>query len=184
MNTTGRLNSYRCDTCEGLIVTIDRDEGVTPFMLRCRVTEKCGGSMTSSFYKLHAPGEPTWEWRKPTEAEIQRASTGLRGHYEQGGLLLAKISQRKVRCSIEIPAALKGDERAMVLGFAEALAEKFVQAEQKHGWNGEWKRAPAGFIQGSIVEHLAKGDPRDVAVLCAIAYARGFPTASGNDNGR
>jgi len=47
----GMKNMYTCDECKGTIVTIDREQGVTPFALACRATEGCRGTMTSAFYR-------------------------------------------------------------------------------------------------------------------------------------
>ena len=80
-----RLNRYTCSKCAGAIVTIDRDEGVTPFMLQCRATQGCRGSMYSSFYR-GVDGAPTYEWRKATPAEYAKASPGMREHFDNGGL--------------------------------------------------------------------------------------------------
>jgi hypothetical protein len=91
-------NGYRCQTCGYLLVTINRQEGVTPFSLgACRNpsnVDGCPGRMYSLFYRLppNAP-EPTWEWYSPSKGERQyrRLSDWERDHVERGGLLLRKI---------------------------------------------------------------------------------------------
>lgn len=58
----GRKNLYVCDTCRGVIATIDVDEGTTPAFLACRADgteefdreDKCKGMMQSQWY----PPEP------------------------------------------------------------------------------------------------------------------------------
>lgn len=85
MSFQGKKNRYTCDTCCGQIITIDRDEGVTPFMLECRADRHCNGFMESSMYR-HVTGEPTFEWRKATAEEYAAASDGMRHHFDQGGL--------------------------------------------------------------------------------------------------
>lgn len=87
----GKLNRYDCQTCDGLIITIDRDKGVTPFALACRATSGCRGDMFSSFYQ-GATGKPTFEWRKPTPVEYAAGSVGMRAHFDQGGLDLYPIN--------------------------------------------------------------------------------------------
>lgn len=80
-----RQNRYTCQTCNGSIVTVDRDEGVTPFMICCRATPGCRGAMYSSFYRGE-PGTPTYEWRKATPAEYAKSSPEMREHFDMGGL--------------------------------------------------------------------------------------------------
>lgn len=89
-----RLNRYTCERCRGTVITIDREEGVTPFMVRCRadVFAKggCGAFMVSSFYR-DVEGVPTFEWRKPTKAEYRKYSPEMRDHVDQGGLCIYPI---------------------------------------------------------------------------------------------
>lgn len=83
-----RVNVYSCEFgC--IMVTVDVDEGVTPFLIGCRVRSRpdrplnpkltkpngeCAGIAQSSFYP-DGPlpkrfGEPQWEWFAPTENDI------------------------------------------------------------------------------------------------------------------
>lgn len=96
-NTT-RLNAYECDGeksfsgnpdkpgCGAYIVTVDREPGVTPFMVKC---ELCGQMAHSKFYRVQASLVPTHEWYRPDSL------TGLNPyeleHVEKGGLLLRSI---------------------------------------------------------------------------------------------
>ena len=80
-----RLNKYTCRTCGHSIITVDRDEGVTPFMIGCKATQGCAGDMYSSFYR-NVSGQPTFEWRKPTPHELAKASREMREHFKMGGL--------------------------------------------------------------------------------------------------
>lgn len=90
-----RLNRYTCQTCGGSIITIDRDKGVTPFMLLCRAKAGCNGHMYSSFYR-GVQGKPTFEWRKPTSAELAKSSLAMQQHFEQGGLDIHPIERSAV----------------------------------------------------------------------------------------
>jgi hypothetical protein len=91
-----RLNRYRCEKCHKSIVTVDRDEGVTPFMLNCRRTPGCSGQMTSRFYQVESVwGPPTFEWRKPTKKEYKRMSPAMKQHIDQGGLDIYPIRASK-----------------------------------------------------------------------------------------
>lgn len=87
----GAKNRYTCEACGKFIVTIDRDEGVTPFMLKCRATKGCAGTMYSSFYAMRDAGEPSFEWRKPTQGEYKAMNAAMQDHVDQGGLNLYGI---------------------------------------------------------------------------------------------
>jgi hypothetical protein len=82
-------NKYTCDECKGSIITIDREEGVTPYALACRATDGCQGTMTSAFYLCDQNLIPGWEWYKP--ANLKGLNAGTREHVEHGGLLLQRI---------------------------------------------------------------------------------------------
>ena len=88
-----RLNAYTCKECGEAIVTVDRDEGVTPMMLACRATEGCQGRSFSSFYRVDPTLTPTWEWYTPGKRELRRMSPEMRDHIERGGLALRKITE-------------------------------------------------------------------------------------------
>jgi hypothetical protein len=74
-----------CERCGGQIITVDADDGVTPFALMCRASPNCSGMMYSSFYQ-GVRGEPTYEWRRPSDAEYAGMSAAMRAHVDQGGL--------------------------------------------------------------------------------------------------
>lgn len=93
MSFQNQLNRYTCTSCEGHIVTIDRDDGTTPFMLRCRATDGCNGMMQSSFYRVPPYAVPTFEWRKPTYTEFRKSSKAMQQHFEMGGLDIHPIKQ-------------------------------------------------------------------------------------------
>ena len=87
MSFKDKLNRYTCRACDAFIVTIDREDGVTPFLIGCRATPGCNGLAQSSCYR----GVPTWaepshEWRKPTPTELFKASKAMREHVAMGGL--------------------------------------------------------------------------------------------------
>lgn len=86
-----RFNRYTCADCGGQVVTIDRDDGVTPFLIDCRVTPACPGLMRSAFYRDVA-GVPTFAWCRPTPAEYRRLTRAAREHVDRGGLLLYAIT--------------------------------------------------------------------------------------------
>lgn len=83
----GKRNIYTCDRCHGHVVTWDRDDGVTPFMITCRAGDGCRGMMTSSMYRVFDQTmRPGFEWYRPASAAGLAAA--VRDHVERGGLLL------------------------------------------------------------------------------------------------
>lgn len=90
--SAGAFNAYTCLGCRGTIVTVDRAEGVTPFMLACRATPGCGGFSQSHFYRLPADHPPaTFEWYAPSSGQRSRLSPEMRAHVDNGGLLIRAI---------------------------------------------------------------------------------------------
>lgn len=93
-----RKNAYVCDGsngnfrgpgrtgCGAYIVTIDREPGVTPFIVRCG---NCGGETHSKFYRVQEDLEPTHEWYRPETAEGLSEHTVE--HIRKGGLILRPI---------------------------------------------------------------------------------------------
>ena len=85
----GQKNIYTCTKCGAHIVTVDRDDGVTPFMVACKIPA-CGGKMHSSFYEVFDQRmRAFWEWYKPPAP--QQLTDGERAHVDKGGLLLRPI---------------------------------------------------------------------------------------------
>lgn len=88
----GKKNIYVCQACFGHIVTVDRDAGVTPFMIRCEATPGCAGYMQSSMYRVFRQEiRATFEWYRPTVVQV--LTDGEREHVGNGGLLLRKVPQ-------------------------------------------------------------------------------------------
>ncbi|UKJ74566.1 DUF551 domain-containing protein [Azospirillum brasilense] len=87
---------------------------------------------------------------------------------------------------IPLPAGLHPDTAKLVCAFAEALAAKLRLAEAKYGYSDGWRRDNwLDELVAKLVEHVHKGDPRDVAAYCAFAWFHGWsiapaaPTAQG-----
>jgi hypothetical protein len=91
MSFQGKLNRYTCRECGGAFVTIDRDDGVTPFMTGCQMRVGCKGPAQSALYRVEQSLRPTHEWYRPTVLEHLRP--GERQHVEMGGLLLRRVDQ-------------------------------------------------------------------------------------------
>lgn len=66
----------------------------------------------------------------------------------------------------------------LVHRFAKALAEKLAKAEKKYGYSDGWL-APHWMdeCRTKLLEHIDKGDPRDVAAYCAFLWHHGESTA-------
>jgi len=83
-----KKNVYTCQECGGKIVTEDVDEGVTPFMLKCRATEGCDGNMWSAFYRCDQTLPAGFEWFMPKS--LKGYNRGMKEHISKGGLDLRK----------------------------------------------------------------------------------------------
>ena len=97
-----RINAYVCDGgrarvlpglpqpgCGYFIITIDRDFGVTPFMVGCG---NCGGMAYSKMYRVAVDIAPTHEWYRPNS--LDGIDEGTHEHIRGGGLLLRPIEGR------------------------------------------------------------------------------------------
>ena len=79
--------------------------------------------------------------------------------------------------SIKIPRGMDGATAALVVAFAEALAEKLHKADNKYGYGDLWAREDwRRRCQGQLIKHLKKGDSRDVAAYCAFLWYHKQPT--------
>ncbi len=105
MSSKGLLNAYDCKECKGVMVTVDLDDGVTPFQMTCEVTLACKGWMTSRGYVVDPDevGEPTFEWYKPSPSEVKKSSDGMRDHAAQEGLFFRKRKKRCSSCKADAP---------------------------------------------------------------------------------
>ena len=89
-----RKNTYTCQKCRTMFVTVDRDDGTTPALASCRsFGGKCRDGMArSSWYHLppECP-EATHEWYAPTPKEARAAGPAMEDHAKKGGLFLRRI---------------------------------------------------------------------------------------------
>lgn len=101
MSAKGKKNRYVCDTCGRSIITINRDEGTTPFQICCCESgTQCPGGMSSALCRLADDPKPTHQWIRPTEAQIGKQCRDLgfdhipvsfSNFYGQGGLMLMPL---------------------------------------------------------------------------------------------
>lgn len=78
-----------------------------------------------------------------------------------------------------MPAELHPDTQNLVADFCTALAEKLYKAQLKYGYDADWKQD--GWHAQCLAhfhQHIAKGDPRDVAAYCAFMWYHGWKTES------
>lgn len=98
-SNVGKKNLYACTMCKHFIITIDVDNGVTPFMIRCK-RKGCKGTMQSAFYKplpaLLQMKEPDFEWYRKTQKELVDVSEDAREHASKGGLFLRERKQNVI----------------------------------------------------------------------------------------
>lgn len=93
---------------------------------------------------------------------------------------LAKVNERVAvgfpRYSMNIAnLALRPETRDLVIRFAEALAMKLAAAESKYQWTNNWMNPHwKDELIKDLLEHVEKGDPRDVAAYCAFAWHHGW----------
>jgi hypothetical protein len=90
----GKKNIYICQSRGHQTVTIDREDGVTPFMIRCRFPD-CTSMAESSFYRVDQTLEAFHEWYRPDAAERAKLHPATLEHVERGGLLLRPIYRPK-----------------------------------------------------------------------------------------
>src|SRR6516165_7878562 len=89
----GRENCYTCQSCGKIFTTVDRDAGVTPFMVGHEEFEPngtCSGDCYSAFYpsgprppRIPAPSH---EWYRPSPEEAKKMSEAMQQHIAKGGL--------------------------------------------------------------------------------------------------
>ena len=89
----------------------------------------------------------------------------------------------ELRAKVAQPAApatpdLHPRTAELVQRFAVALAEKLSAAEKKYGYSDKWAEPDwMDECRAKLIEHVAKGDPRDVAAYCAFLWHHGERTA-------
>jgi len=97
-------------------------------------------------------------------------------------MALAKAYQQLAAESVAqkapiMPLGLHPDTQKLVADFCTALAEKLYKAQLKYGYDADWKQDGwPSQCQAHFHQHIAKGDPRDVAAYCAFMWWHGWST--------
>src|SRR5690348_4544650 len=95
-----KKNMYICEACFNRIVTIDRDAGVTPFLISCSqwINKDCDSrnKARSVLYRISQDAEPTHEWYRSNPDEIagMKNPESCLDHHKNGGLFLRKIPEQ------------------------------------------------------------------------------------------
>lgn len=111
---------------------------------------------------------------KETDAELSITEFALRaaGYVDALVEVLEKAQQAPI-----MPLGLHPDTQKLVADFCTALAEKLYKAQLKYGYDTDWKQDGwPSQCQAHFHQHIAKGDPRDVAAYCAFMWWHGWST--------
>lgn len=96
--------------------------------------------------------------------------------YQAGGAELVEAVEKAQQAPI-MPLGLHPDTQKLVADFCTALAEKLYKAQLKYGYDTDWKQDGwPSQCQAHFHQHIAKGDPRDVAAYCAFMWWHGWST--------
>lgn len=100
-------------------------------------------------------------------------------HYASGSAKSVGADPLGISAEIDLPHDLHEETKGLVVQFAEAMAQKLAHAQRKYGYSDGW-RSPDWMdeCRSKLVEHLAKGDPRDVANYCAFLWYHKQPTVA------
>ncbi|ECI8027926.1 DUF550 domain-containing protein, partial [Salmonella enterica subsp. enterica serovar Ramatgan] len=78
-----------------------------------------------------------------------------------------------------MPPGLHPDTQKLVADFNTDLAEKLYKAQLKYGYDADWKQDNwSAQCLAHFHQHIAKGDPRDVAAYCAFMWYHDWKTES------
>lgn len=98
----GKINVYCCELGHQT-VTVDRQPGVTPFLISCPACKKTGITTEahSAMYKCDQSLKPTHEFYRPTPAELEEMSKTMSTdeyldelqHLDKGGLSFREIKE-------------------------------------------------------------------------------------------
>ncbi|EBG1930588.1 hypothetical protein FH551_23925 [Salmonella enterica] len=76
-----------------------------------------------------------------------------------------------------MPPGLHPDTQKLVADFSTDLAEKLYKAQLKYGYDADWKQDNwSAQCLAHFHQHIAKGDPRDVAAYCAFMWYHDWKT--------
>lgn len=86
-----KINGWICERCRKVHVCIDVDSGITPFIIKCKMTQSCNGIAYSCMYRLVTNLPPQFEWYRPKPEENFEGNSALIEHINRGGLIIRDI---------------------------------------------------------------------------------------------
>jgi hypothetical protein len=142
-----------------------------------------------------------WKLRAVTaEAEIAALKTDIESYISISGELATEVEALKAKLALKsekladcdsaldkaqtllMPDGLHENTKALVIGFANAMAAKLYKSEQKYGWSDAWLQDDwQDKCLADFNHHISKGDPLDVANYCMFMHYHGWPTALKGD---
>ncbi len=122
----------------------------------------------------------TKEWLQKTISQLEEerdATPGAVNEDAAKALAAMKLALASLEAEPVVPAELHPDTQKLVTDFCSALAEKLYKAQLKYGYDADWKQDGwPSQCQAHFHQHIAKGDPRDVAAYCAFMWYHGWKT--------
>lgn len=80
------------------------------------------------------------------------------------------------------PTKLSNDTVALLNVFRNDFERKMIQSQVKYGYADTYlKDGIVPYLQTSLREHMVKGDPLDVAILCFMLWVHSAPTLAGKN---
>lgn len=120
------------------------------------------------------------QYRKPSKRKAGMP-TQLSAPY--GAIQPDHHSSSMAQYTIGLPGDLNSNTTKLVLDFANAMGRKLFAAQQKHGYEDNWKQDVQGggfesddVLREFMFQHMLKGDPVDVANYAAFAAYHGAST--------
>jgi hypothetical protein len=140
-----RVNSYVCEACGEVVVTIDKHPGATPaFVSHGMFGAECEGSTTSTWYRVRQEYAiyATHEWYRPSRTQLRLEDGPMRDHVERGGLMLRRIpkdslTREEALLRLDMPHTnqVRLEVRGRKAGKARELAER-RKARETGGYRG------------------------------------------------
>ena len=125
---------------------------------------------------------PPTRTRLPGDSQALGAAMDLMDNASEAASPATRVSEQPVSERESVWRTLREELHPstvnLVVRFARALAAKLAAAEKKYGYSDGW-RDPAWMdeCRVKLLEHVAKGDPLDVAAYCAFLWFHGKSTA-------
>lgn len=89
----GRIDIFICTTCRGHLVSRQSVDGATPFLMTCMIGYECMGSMRRSTLRVDQDIAPSFEWVKPSEADVSVMHPMAQEFFHDGGLLIRPLPE-------------------------------------------------------------------------------------------